>query len=405
MSKSFYFLGYIPIFLILFTSCDKLDKVEESNNSEFIVNSANVSEFDDLLLSSHGDELSKFLSEEDSNATNSFVEFQDSNQTEIFTNSSSETLIVSKDSKNSEDTLPKSTLEMTIRELENSSYSHQQGLEKIRELSLEKDQKISLLEYENASLLEKIKNLEAQLSLGSKQPVKVNNDDLQVANELDFAIKDLKTSYEANSKEVSFLKEQNLLISDKLEGLEKEEKLEIEFVAQVEGKDSNSTLDILKEIPPEELIIPTTSNCTLNFDAVVTSLNGKSKEAFYTEFFIIRKDLNTLMVENGILLSDFAEVTSYGELWARARKNPFLFPNILKQIRDLLLEEVSRNNGVRIRTDINGSATVQNLDKGNYYVVGTASLGKVGVTWSVPVDLDEGMNKLSLTLGNSSWSF
>jgi len=37
--------------------------------------------------------------------------------------------------------------------------------------------------------------------------------------------------------------------------------------------------------------------------------------------------------------------------------------------------------------------------------VGTASLGKVGVTWSVPVDLDEGMNKLSLTLGNSSWSF
>ncbi len=405
MSKSFYFLGYIPIFLILFTSCDKLDKVEESNNSEFIVNSANVSEFDDLLLSSHGDELSKFLSEEDSNATNSFVEFQDSNQTEIFTNSSSETLIVSKDSKNSEDTLPKSTLEMTIRELENSSYSHQQGLEKIRELSLEKDQKISLLEYENASLLEKIKNLEAQLSLGSKQPVKVNNDDLQVANELDFAINDLKTSYEANSKEVSFLKEQNLLISDKLEGLEKEEKLEIEFVAQVEGKDSNSTLDILKEIPPEELIIPTTSNCTLNFDAVVTSLNGKSKEAFYTEFFIIRKDLNTLMVENGILLSDFAEVTSYGELWARARKNPFLFPNILKQIRDLLLEEVSRNNGVRIRTDINGSATVQNLDKGNYYVVGTASLGKVGVTWSVPVDLDEGMNKLSLTLGNSSWSF
>lgn len=405
MSKSFYFLGFIPIFLILFTSCDKLDKVEESNNSEFIVNSANVSEFDDLLLSSHGDELSKFLSEEDSNVTNSFVEFQDSNQTEIFTNSSSETLIVSKDSKNSEDTVPKSTLEMTIRELENSSYSHQQGLEKIRELSLEKDQKISLLELENASLLDKIKNLEAQLSLGSKQLVRVNNDDLQAATELDFAINDLKSSYEANSKEVSFLKEQNLLISDKLEGLEKEEKLEIEFVAQVEGKDSNSTLDILKEIPPEELIIPTTSNCTLSFDAVVTSLNGKSKEAFYTEFFIIRKDLNTLMVENGILLSDFAEVTSYGELWARARKNPFLFPNILKQIRDILLEEVSRNNGVRIRTDINGSATVQNLDKAEYYVVGTASLGKVGVTWSVPVDLDEGMNKLSLTLGNSSWSF
>lgn len=402
MSISFYFLGFIPIFLILFSSCDKIDKVDESNNSDIIVNSSNSSEFDNLLLSSHGDELTNFLSEKDTNSSKNFVEFQDSNATEINTDSSSETLNIS---INSEDIVPKSTLEMTIRELQNSSFSHQQGLEKIRELSFEKDQKISFLESENASLLERIKNLEAQLSSGSNQPITVNNEDLQVATELDYAIEDLKTSYEANSKEVSFLKKQNLLISDKLDGLEKEEKLEIEFDTEVAEKDSNPTLNILKEIPPEELIIPTTSNCTLSFDAVVTSLNGKSKEAFYTEFFIIRKDLNTLMVENGILISDFAEVTSYGELWARARKNPFLFPNILKQIRDLLLEEVSKNKGVRVRTDINGSATVQNLDKAPYYVVGTASLGKVGVTWSVPVDLDEGMNKLSLTLGNSSWSF
>ena len=379
-----------------------MDKVDESNNSDIIVNSSNSSEFDNLLLSSHGDELTNFLSEKDTNSSKNFVEFQDSNATEIYTDSSSETLNIS---INSEDIVPKSTLEMTIRELQNSSFSHQQGLEKIRELSLEKDQKISFLESENASLLERIKNLEAQLSAGSNQPIIVNNEDLQVATELDYAIEDLKSSYEANSKEVSFLKKQNLLISDKLAGLEKEEKLEIEFDTEVAEKDSNPTLNILKEIPPEELIIPTTSNSTLSFDAVVTSLNGKSKEAFYTEFFIIRKDLNTLMVENGILISDFAEVTSYGELWARARKNPFLFPNILKQIRDLLLEEVSKNKGVRVRTDINGSATVQNLDKVPYYVVGTASLGKVGVTWSVPVDLDEGMNKLSLTLGNSSWSF
>ena len=379
-----------------------MDKVDESKYSDIIVNSSNSSEFDNLLLSSHGDELTNFLSEKDTNSSNNFVAFQDSNATEIFTDSYSETLNIS---INSEDIVPKSTLEMTIRELQNSSFSHQQGLEKIRELSFEKDQKISFLESENASLLERIKNLEAQLSSGSNQPVTVNNEDLQVATELDYAIEDLKTSYEANSKEVSFLKKQNLLISDKLDGLEKEEKLEIEFDTEVAEKDSNPTLNILKEIPPEELIIPTTSNCTLSFDAVVTSLNGKSKEAFYTEFFIIRKDLNTLMVENGILISDFAEVTSYGELWARARKNPFLFPNILKQIRDLLLEEVSKNKGVRVRTDINGSATVQNLDKAPYYVVGTASLGKVGVTWSVPVDLDEGMNKLSLTLGNSSWSF
>ena len=128
MSISFYFLGFIPIFLILFSSCDKMDKVDESKNSDIIVNSSNSSEFDNLLLSSHGDELTSFLSEKDTNSSKNFDEFQDSNTTEIFTNSSSE---ISNISINSEDIVPKSTLEMTIRELQNSSFSHQQGLEKI----------------------------------------------------------------------------------------------------------------------------------------------------------------------------------------------------------------------------------------------------------------------------------
>ena len=131
----------------------------------------------------------------------------------------------------------------------------------------------------------------------------------------------------------------------------------------------------------------------------------KVKEAFYTEFFIIKQDLNNLLLENGILLSNFPQVSSYGELWARSRKNPFLYPNVLKNIRDLLMDQVAKGNGVRIRTDINGSATIQNLDKSLYYVVGSASLGKVGVTWSVPVELVSGTNKLSLTLGNSIWSY
>ena len=115
-----------------------MDKVDESKNSDIIVNSSNSSEFDNLLLSSHGDELTSFLSEKDTNSSKNFVEFQDSNTTEIFTNSSSE---ISNISINSEDIVPKSTLEMTIRELQNSSFSHQQGLEKIRELSFEKDQR------------------------------------------------------------------------------------------------------------------------------------------------------------------------------------------------------------------------------------------------------------------------
>lgn len=65
---------------------------------------------------------------------------------------------------------------------------------------------------------------------------------------------------------------------------------------------------------------------------------------------------------------------------------------------------VEDGQGQRIRTDINGAASLEGLPPGKFYVIGTASLGKVGVTWSVPVQLKTGANKLSLTLANATWS-
>ena len=46
----------------------------------------------------------------------------------------------------------------------------------------------------------------------------------------------------------------------------------------------------------------------------------------------------------------------------------------------------------------------EDLPPGKFFVVGTASLGTVGVTWSVPIQLKAGTNKLSLTLANAAWS-
>jgi hypothetical protein len=53
---------------------------------------------------------------------------------------------------------------------------------------------------------------------------------------------------------------------------------------------------------------------------------------------------------------------------------------------------------------VDGAAEIIGLEKGRYFVIGTASLGKVGVTWSVPISLKSGSNKISLTLANCSWS-
>ena len=110
------------------------------------------------------------------------------------------------------------------------------------------------------------------------------------------------------------------------------------------------------------------------------------------------------MRKGGVNIQEFSGIDTYSELWARSRKNSFLFPNVQKNIRALLLNLVEKGQGRRVRTDVDGAARLSGLIKGKYFIIGTASLGKVGVTWSVPVVLKNGTNKMSLTLANSSWS-
>ena len=145
-------------------------------------------------------------------------------------------------------------------------------------------------------------------------------------------------------------------------------------------------------------------SCSLEFDAVVTLLNGKSKEVFYTEFFLISQSLPDLLYSGGIFIKDFPEVRSFEELWAKSRKSPFAFPGVYKRIRNLLLEQIEKGDGYRIRTDIDGYANFTNLRTGTHYLVGTAPVGKIGAVWNVPVRLKTGTNKTSLTLANANWS-
>ena len=146
------------------------------------------------------------------------------------------------------------------------------------------------------------------------------------------------------------------------------------------------------------------NGCDLHFDAVITSLSGKNKEAFYTEFFVLSESLEKIARVGGIDLAKYPNIASHSELWARSRKNSFLYPGVHARLRTLLLDYVDNDKGFRVRTDVDGSAVVSGLKEGNYFVIGTASLGKIGVTWDVDVVLNLGINKISLTLANCSWS-
>ena len=123
-----------------------------------------------------------------------------------------------------------------------------------------------------------------------------------------------------------------------------------------------------------------------------------------TQNFYFGREFRLNNERNRYRYNNLSQYHFFAELWARSRKNSFLFPGIQKTFRAKLLELVENGRGKRIRTDIDGFASVEKLSVGQHFVIGTASLGKVGVTWSTPVILKPGINKLSLTLQNSVWS-
>ena len=144
----------------------------------------------------------------------------------------------------------------------------------------------------------------------------------------------------------------------------------------------------------------------LIFAAAITDAGGKTREAFYTEFFIVKQHLDDILKNAGFKLSDYEGIKSYAELWARVRKNDFQYSQQQQRIRRALLAAVDPRNGRRVFTDINGSSDlISGLPAGSYFIIGTASLGQVGVTWSLPIEIEPRSDKrVALTMENSSWS-
>jgi hypothetical protein len=259
-----------------------------------------------------------------------------------------------------------------------------------------KDATIASLKELNRELLDEIKFLREFQRENTR--VSSANNELQGATTYDKdQFNDLRNKLNIAQNQINELLSQKENLESKVLQLSKNPYSKVRLSAPVSLNTAESTEKYIVQSSA-----PTSSS--LQFDAVVTSINGKSKEAFYTEFFLLKKDLEVLLVKSEIQLSDYPKIDSYSELWARSRKNPFLYPGVQKKIRTLLLNEINLGQGKRIRTDIDGAGTLNQIESGDYYLIGSAALGKIGVTWNAPINVTSGLNKLSLTLANSSWS-
>jgi hypothetical protein len=300
--------------------------------------------------------------------------------------------------------------EKVLSNLEEGTISHQKSIDELRKINSRKDKTIASIKQLNEELLIEINRLKgggAELRVSESKSDETASDKLFG---LRSEVKNLRGNLLIKAKEIQDLRIRNDSLEGRISVLELNPSKKLmsssmtprqKDLSKVVSSLSNKNISMVETSQERRLFA---GGCNLQFDAVVTALNGKNKEAFYSEFFIIEDDFENVLRRGGVKLTDFSGIDSYAELWARSRKNSFLFPNVQKNIRSLLLKLVENGKGQRVRTDINGAATLENLPSGNFFIVGTASLGKVGVTWDVPVVLQTGTNKLSLTLANSTWS-
>ena len=141
-------------------------------------------------------------------------------------------------------------------------------------------------------------------------------------------------------------------------------------------------------------------NASLQLRAQVQFLNNKNRPAGFTEFFLLRDDLESIIKTAGIRIPSGQGIDSGSELWARSVQRGYRYPGVASAIRNAL----ATKSLARIKTNSIGESNLENIEPGNYFVVGSSPLGQVGVVWSKEVQLRPGTNGLTLDLRDAVWA-
>ena len=373
-----FYLFLLTTAFLFSTSCDKSSDQEVNAGHE----TQDHESFSTLITeqSTGGHDLAKFLNSGTNAVTIDVTDFAEPNAV------SNEMLA------------PKSS---EVHESSHKKNSHPKGgvnneteISSLKKLITEKDKAIASLNLLNDELLDQIKKIRKSIPSSSLLEVpSPSNNRLEALNS---EIANLRQNLLSKSVEIENLSSLNDDLVSRISSLSSTHQsvlVEDLGISQISSSGFSATPGGMPK-----------AGCSLEFDAVVTMQNGKNKEIFYTEFFLLIDNLSSILSSNGIVLTDYEQVYSVEELMAKSRKSPFMYPGLYKRIRNALLKEIEGGKGRRVRTDIDGFAKIDELERGNYFLLGLSQMGKVGTVWNVPLLLRNGQNKLSLTLDNSSWS-
>jgi chromosome segregation ATPase len=154
----------------------------------------------------------------------------------------------------------------------------------------------------------------------------------------------------------------------------------------------NSSSSAVRSIPE--------GDASFSMKVEVQFLNNRNRPAGFTEFFLVSRDLDQVLAEARIRLPANEGIGSYAEYWARSVQRGYRFPGAAASIRNALANE----SVLRIKTNSLGEANIENVKAGRYFLVGASTLGQVGVVWSKPIDLSNGVNDVNLSLRDAAWA-
>ena len=162
---------------------------------------------------------------------------------------------------------------------------------------------------------------------------------------------------------------------------------------------SNSRTSTVSRQAPVSQSVPS-GEATMRLKAEVQFLNNKNKPAGFTEFFLVKDSLDDILENARLRIPQDDGIDSYSEYWARAIQRGYRFPGVAAAIRNSL----ARASLFRLKTNSIGVANLDKMKSGQYFVVGASTLGQVGVVWSKPVTLDNGLNEIQLDLRDAAWA-
>ena len=162
---------------------------------------------------------------------------------------------------------------------------------------------------------------------------------------------------------------------------------------------------VRKMLPSSSLASPGIQNipsgdASIQLQAQVQFLNNENKPAGFTEFFLLKNDLESILKSSRIRIPANQGIDSGAELWARSVQRGYRFPGVASSVRNAL----ATNSLARIKTNSMGEANLDNIEAGDYFIVGSSSLGQVGVVWSKSVSLKPGTNGVVLDLRDATWA-